>query len=128
MPYINRINSYFKYFFLSFLFYTFSQASKTVELSMRRNMGGSKTKNDPPEFKICGRLYEIKLDLSRGDYNVIMEFLLKNFNEKGVMEITRPQQDSTKTNKGLDPLPLKPRYHSGSGSRTSLSSRSSGKG
>ena len=94
---------------------------------MRRNMGGSKTKNDPPEFKICGRLYEIKLDLSRGDYNVIMEFLLKNFNEKGVMEIKR-QDNLTKTNKGLDPLPLKPRYHSGSGSRTSLSSRSSGKG
>ena len=90
-------------------------------------MGGSKTKNDPPEFKICGRLYEIKLDLSRGDYNVIMEFLLKNFNEKGVMEIKR-QDNLTKTNKGLDPLPLKSRYHSGSGSRTSLSSRSSGKG
>ena len=80
------------------------------------------------EFKICGDLYEIKLDLTREDYNVIIEFLLKNFNEKGVMEIKRPQQDSTKTNKGLDPLPLKPRYHSGSGSRTSLSSRSSGKG
>ena len=93
---------------------------------MRRNMGGSKTKNDPPEFKICGRLYEIKLDLSRGDYNVIMEFLLKNFNEKGVME--KRQNLTTKTNKGLEPLPLKHRYHSGSGSRTSLSSRSSGKG
>jgi hypothetical protein len=49
------------------------------ELDIKRNMAGAKTEDDPAELLIKGTLYQIKAELSRGDYNVLMAILTENF-------------------------------------------------
>lgn len=65
---------------------------------------------------IAGTLYQIKAELSKGDYNVLMAILTENFSEKGDFEIQKRSLD-----KAALVLPIKSKY---SGSRTSLSSGS----
>ena len=55
----------------------------TFELEIKRNMMGTKTEKDPAELKVTGVLNKISASLSKGDYNVLMEILTKNFQEKG---------------------------------------------
>ena len=88
-------------------------------LKMIRNMAGSKLKSDPPEFYVEGTLYQIKAAMSRGDYNVIMMMLSENFSEKGELEKKQVRLEKNSVN-----LPLKTRFSSGGGSRTSLTSGS----
>ena len=94
-------------------------------LEVVRNMNQALKKDDPPELKVEGALKQIRLELSRGDYNVLMAILMENFSEKGNFEVSslkRPpsaRPDRTSLN-----LPLKNRYSSG-GSKASLVSNSS---
>ena len=46
-------------------------------------MGETKTKTDPPEFKIDAKLKQIKAELSKDDYNVVLAIVRTNINEKG---------------------------------------------
>ncbi len=97
----------------------------TFELDIKRNMNGAKKKQDPAELKVTGTLYEIKLELSKSDYDVVMAILTNNFLEKGSFEVTRENESilNRKEKKDLN-LPLKSR-RSASGSRTSLLSEQS---
>ncbi len=61
----------------------------TFELDVKRNMGGAKRKHDPAELKVTGTLYEIRLELSKSDYNVLMAILTNNFSEKGSFQTAR---------------------------------------
>ena len=93
----------------------------TFELEIKRNMMGTKTKDDPAELKVTGVLKEISASMSRGDYNVLMAILVENFQEKGEFELTRNAPKKPNFDKNALVLPVKSRY---SGSRTSLSSDS----
>lgn len=49
-------------------------------------MSGARRREDPPELSVQGTLYQITLELSRQDYNVLMALLQNNFTEKGEFE------------------------------------------
>ena len=87
-------------------------------------MGETKTKNDPPEFKIDAKLNEIKAEMSRGDYHILMAIIHENINEKGDFQLDAEALGplpAGRDKSGMT-LPVRPRYRSG-GSRPS--SRSS---
>ena len=42
------------------------------KLGVVRHMGETKTKNDPPEFKIDAKLDGIQSEMSKSDYNVLL--------------------------------------------------------
>jgi hypothetical protein len=43
-------------------------------------------KEDPAEIKATSTLYEIEVEMSKDNYNVLMAILLNNFSEKGSFE------------------------------------------
>lgn len=53
------------------------------ELDIKRNMSGAKRKEDPAEIKASGTLYEIRAEMSKSDYDILMAILVNNFSEKG---------------------------------------------
>ena len=93
----------------------------TFDLAVRRNMSGTKKKEDPAELKVTGTLNQVDLELSKDDYNVVMALLQSNFSEKGVFESSPDATSAVGRGAKLD-LPLKSAY---SGSRSSISSRKS---
>ena len=90
----------------------------TFDLTVRRNMSGTKTKDDPAELKVTGTLEQVDLELSKEDYDVMIALLQSNFSEKGAFD---SQPVASLSGAKLD-LPLKSTY---SGSRSSISSRKS---
>ena len=94
----------------------------SFDLKVRRNMVPSLKKTDPPELSVTGTLCEIKVELSKEDYGVMMSMLNENFNEKGQFEETAtvPTDVNRQQAGGGLQLPLKSKYKSGS--RGSLSS------
>ena len=93
----------------------------TFDLTVRRNMSGTKNKEDPAELKVTGTLKQVDLELSKEDYNVVMALLQSNFSEKGAFASQQDVTLSAGRSAKLD-LPLKSTY---SGSRSSISSRKS---
>ena len=93
----------------------------TFDLTVRRNMSGTKKKDDPAELKITGTLKQVDLELSKEDYNVVLALLQSNFSEKGAFDSQPEAALSVGRSAKLD-LPLKSAY---SGSRSSISSRKS---
>jgi hypothetical protein len=77
-------------------------------------MGETKTKNDPPEFKVDARLKQIKAELSKDDYNVVMAIVRENIKEKGDFELDAERPLPVGTDKSEMNLPLKKRHKSGS--------------
>ena len=51
----------------------------TFELDVIRNMNGAKKKDDPAEIRATGTLYEIRAEMSKNDYDVLMAILINNF-------------------------------------------------
>ena len=90
----------------------------TFDLTVRRNMSGTKKKDDPAELKVTGTLEQVDLELSKEDYDVMIALLQSNFSEKGAFD---SQPVASLSGAKLD-LPLKSTY---SGSRSSISSRKS---
>ena len=87
-------------------------------------MGETKTKKDPPEFDVKATLNEIKAEMSRNDYSVLMAIIRENINEKGDFQLDAEALaplPAGRDKAGMT-LPVRPRYRSG-GSRPS--SRSS---
>ena len=92
----------------------------TFELDVIRNMNGAKKKEDPAEIRATGTLYEIRAEMSKNDYDVLMAILINNFSEKGSFESSKkpPPADSaalnalTTSRKSEMSLPLKKRYSS----------------
>ena len=93
----------------------------TFELKMVRNMAGSYSKVDPPEISLTGTLYQIKMEMSQGDYNAMLSLITENFNEKGQFDNV-PAGKPTLSRDSLG-LPLPSRHKSGS--RSSLVSERS---
>ena len=103
----------------------------TFELDVRRNMNGAMKEDDPAELLVKGTLYQIILETSKEDYNVLLAILQNNFSEKGEFELLGPKikktaaggTPSTTKDRTSLMLPLKNKHSSGS--RTSLSSERS---
>ena len=58
----------------------------SFNLTVRRNMNGTRRKEDPAELKVTGTLKQVDLELSKEDYNVMMALLQSNFSEKGAFD------------------------------------------
>ncbi len=101
----------------------------TFELDIKRNMNGAKKKEDPAELKVTGQLHQIAIDLSKGDYDVMMAVLLNNFQEKGAFQLEREHTDrhparDREGNEAMK-LSLKSRQEQRASSRSSLISEHS---
>ena len=66
-------------------------------------MNGAVKEVDIPEIQIKGTLHEIRVDLSKDDYNALIAMLIENFQEQGVMEPVNKSASMSK--KGMN-LPL----------------------
>ena len=99
----------------------------TFELKMKRSMEPSLKKSDPAEFSVNGTLHQIKVYLSREDYNVMMALLQQNFSEKGQFlnekNSLRKEAMTTSNRKSMG-LPVKKSYvrNSRASSQASFSS------
>lgn len=88
-------------------------------------MSGSMKKGDPAEISISGTLYRIEVEISKGDFAVLMA-VTENFGEKGAFQTAKASTASASVANDRSamtlPISVKPKY---SGSRTSLVSNSS---
>ena len=92
------------------------------ELEVTRNMDGAMTEVDIPEIQVKGTLHEIRIELSKDDYNALIAMVIENFQEKGVME--PPNKSASMPKKSLN-LPLESKHDTKYTSQASISSRRS---
>ena len=90
------------------------------ELEVTRNMNGAMSEADIPEIQVKGTLHEIRVELSKDDYNALIAMVIENFQEKGVML----NKSASMTKKGLH-LPLENKHNPKYSSQASISSRKS---
>ena len=92
------------------------------ELEVTRNMDGAMSESDIPEIQVKGTLHEIRVELSKDDYNALIAMVIENFQERGVME---PVNKSASMPKKSLHLPLQNKHDSKYNSQISISSRKS---
>ena len=85
-------------------------------------MNGAVKEVDIPEIQIKGTLHEIRVDLSKDDYNALIAMWIENFQEQGVMEPVNKSASMSK--KGMN-LPLESKSDTKYSSQARISSRRS---